>query len=72
MIKDMIISAMVAGKVLQIPWFESCDSVTKLSIWLATTVCLLFFLLFLEQTYEKCLRYRRKTENKGNGVEIAL
>lgn len=60
MFKNMIISGLAAGEVLQIPWLESCDSATKFCIWLAVTVCILFFLLFLEQMYEKWVKYRRR------------
>ena len=64
MIKDMIISGLAAGKVLKIPCYENCDSAAKFSIWLASTVCLLFFLLFLEQMYDKWLEYRKNGEKK--------
>ena len=60
MIKDIIIAGLVADKVIQISWFESSDSITKLFIWLASTVCLLFFYLFLEQMYEMWRRYRER------------
>ena len=60
MIKDMIISGLSAVYVLKISWFADCDQATKISIWLATTVCLFIFLLFLEQIYEKRLQYKER------------
>lgn len=62
MFKNMIIAAMAAVIALRIPWFAVCDVATKAVIWLNLSICLLFFLLFLEEMYEKWLKYRARVK----------
>lgn len=60
MIKDMIIAALAAGLILRHPWFAACTAGQKISVWMALTVCLLFFCLFCEEMHEKWLKYKER------------
>lgn len=60
MIKEVIIAALAAGIILRHPWLASCTAWTQASIWLALTMCLLFFCLFCEEQYEKWRKYRER------------
>lgn len=63
MIREITIAALAAGLLLRIPWFAMCTAWTQASIWLALTMCLLFFCLFCEEQYEKWRKYRERVDN---------
>lgn len=63
MTKNIIISMLGAALVTrECPWFRICPWDQQASIWLALSVCLLFFCLFLEEQAEKQRKNKARSE----------
>ncbi len=61
MLKKVILSALLAaGTTAKCGWFRGSRGLEWTGIWLCMTACLLFFYLFLEETWEKWRRRRAR------------